>query len=528
MTKARNFELTYGTMFSPPEELHTLYEKALENVESKFGKEYPMLINGEDVYSEEKFEDTSPINTELVLGVIQKGSKEQARQAVIAANSAFKTWKTTPWQERIKLVRKAADLIDERLFEISAVLSYEVGKNRLEALADVAESAALMRYACDQMEENNGFIAEMGKDPIKGFQFKNISRLKPFGVWLVISPFNFPGALSFGPAGAALVAGNTVVLKPALDTSLVTFLIAKTFQDAGFPNGVFNFVTGSGSKIGDTMVDSPEIAGVTFTGSYDVGMGIYRKYASGKWVRPIILELGGKNPVIVTKNANLEDAATGIVRSAFGLQGQKCSANSRIYIQKDVYSDLMDMLVQQTSKLIVGNPTRKEVFMGPVVNKNAYRDYQTFVNELSQAGEILCGGKVLTDGELAKGYFATPTLVADLPLEHRLWKHEMFLPISTLAAFDSLDKVMNLCNDVDYGLTAGLYGNDEETDWFFENIEAGVTYANRSQGSTTGAWPGYQPFGGWKGSGSSGKSAGGWHYLQLYMHEQSQTVVKRA
>ena len=526
MTKARNFELTYGTMFSPPEELHTLYEKALETIEAKFGTEYPMLINGENVYSDEKFEDTSPIDTNLVLGVIQKGNQSHARQAVEAAHLAFKTWKNTPWQERISLVRKAADLIDERLFELSAVLSYEVGKNRLEALADIAESAALMRYACDQMEENNGFVIKMGKDPIKGYDFSNVSKLKPFGVWLVISPFNFPGALSYGPVGAALVAGNTVVLKPAMDTSLITYLIAEAFQDAGFPAGVFNFVSGSGSKIGNTLVDSPEIAGVTFTGSYDVGMGIYRKYANGKWVRPIILELGGKNPVIVTKNADLQDAATGIVRSAFGLQGQKCSANSRIYIHKDVYSDLMDRLVEQTSKLVVGNPTNREVFMGPVINKNAYRDYQDYVSELSQSGEILFGGKVLTDDELGKGYFAAPTLVADLPLEHRLWKHEMFLPISTLASFDSLYKVMDLCNEVDYGLTAGIYGNDEEAEWFFENIEAGVIYANRPQGSTTGAWPGYQPFGGWKGSGSSSKNAGGWHYLQLYMHEQSQTFVK--
>jgi 1-pyrroline-5-carboxylate dehydrogenase len=243
-------------------------------------------------------------------------------------------------------------------------------------------------------------------------------------------------------------------------------------------------------------------------------------------VRPIILELGGKNPAIVTRRADLERAAIGIVRSAFGLQGQKCSACSRVYIEAPVYDELVSRLVDLTKKLAIGDPTDRKVYNGPVVNKGSYQDYKDFTEELSQSGTILTGGKVRTDGEYAKGYFCPPTLVADLPMDHRLWKHEMFLPITTLTKFKSLDDAMRMANDVNYGLTAGFYGSKKQAKWFFENIQAGVTYANRPQGATTGAWPGFQPFGGWKGSGSSGKNAGGHYYLPLYMHEQIQTTVE--
>ena len=197
------------------------------------------------------------------------------------------------------------------------------------------------------------------------------------------------------------------------------------------------------------------------------------------------------------------------MRSAFGLQGQKCSACSRVYIEEPVYDELVAQLVEMTNKLIIGDPTDRAVYLGPVVNKSSYQDFKNFTEELSQAGTILTGGKILTDGEYAKGYFCQPTLVADLPLTHRLWKQEMFLPITTLAQVKSLEEAMQHANDVNYGLTAGFYGSQEETEWFFDNIEAGVTYANRPQGATTGAWPGFQPFGGWKGSGSAARTPAG-------------------
>jgi 1-pyrroline-5-carboxylate dehydrogenase len=423
-------------------------------------------------------------------------------------------------------VRKAASILDERIYQFGAVLSLEAGKNRMEALADAAEAADLMRYACDQMEANKGFTVKMGQDPLQGYKASNISKLKPYGVWVVISPFNFPAALTAGPVGAALVAGNTVVYKPAEDTPWTSRLLAECFRDAGFPNGVVNYLTGRGSVMGQALIDSPFVDGVTFTGSVDVGMGIYRSFAQGRYPRPTILEMGGKNPAIISRNADLDRAVQGLYRSAFGNQGQKCSAGSRIYVEASVYDSLVNKLVETTQKLKVGDPTQKDVFMGPVINQGAYDNFKNFTEELSQSGEFLTGGKVLTDAERDKGYFCEPTIVGNVPHDHRLWKYEMFLPITMVHKIKDLDEGMRLANDVDFGLTAGFYGNPQEAQWFFDNIEAGVTYANRPQGATTGAWPGFQPFGGWKGSGSSGKNAGGHYYLQLYMHEQINTVIE--
>jgi len=520
------FKLTYATMFNPPEELHQQFDASMEKLKANLGREYAMLIGGKEITASEKFEDRTPINTELVLAIMQKGSVQHAHMALEAARKAFSGWSRTPWQERVRLLRQAAELIDERLTDLGAAMSMEVGKNRMESLGDVAEAADLIRYACEQMEANDGYVKEMGQDPLSGYEAHNLSLLRPYGVWLVISPFNFPFALTGGPAGAALVAGNTIVIKPASDTPFVVRLLADCFRDAGLPEGVVNFVTGPGRSLGQALVESREVDGVTFTGSYEVGMKMFRDFANGTYIRPIILELGGKNPAIVSRHADLERAAAGIVRSAFGLQGQKCSACSRVYIEEPVYDELLGRLAELTGKLVIGDPTNRPVFLGPVINQNAYQDFKNFTEELSQAGAFLTGGQVRTEGELAKGYYCEPTFVTSVPLEHRLWKHEMFLPISMLTKIRSLEEAMVYANDVNYGLTAGFYGSDEEAAWFFEHVEAGVTYANRPQGATTGAWPGYQPFGGWKGSGSSGKNAGGLYYLPLYMREQSRTIIK--
>jgi 1-pyrroline-5-carboxylate dehydrogenase len=520
-----SFKLTYATMFNPPEELHARFEAALAEVKAGLGREYAMIIGGQDRFADEKFEDRSPADTQVVLGVFQKGSASHAQEALAAARKAFPIWSGMKWQDRVALLRKAADLIDQRTFQIGAAMAMEVGKNRMESLGDVAETADLIRYSCEQMEKNDGYIVEMGRDPLVGYTARNLSVLRPYGVWLVISPFNFPAALTGGPAGAALATGNTIVMKPATDTPWVVRLLAECLRDAGLPDGVFNYVTGPGSTLGQALIDSPEVDGVTFTGSYDVGMGIFRDFSQGRYVRPAILELGGKNPAIVSRNADVERAAIGIMRSAFGLQGQKCSACSRVYIEAPMYDPLVSRLVDLTNKITIGDPTDRAVYLGPVVNRKSYQDFQHFTEELSQTGRFLTGGKVLTEGELSKGYFCAPTLVADLPLDHRLWKYEMFVPITTLARVENLDQALREANDVDYGLTAGFYGSPDEAQWFFDNIQAGVTYANRPQGATTGAWPGFQPFGGWKGSGSTGKNAGGHYYLPLYMHEQIQTRI---
>jgi 1-pyrroline-5-carboxylate dehydrogenase len=525
--QAPAFKLTYATMYNPPPEMHAKYERAVAAFKNELGRDYGMLINNQDVFREAKFDDRSPINTDWLVGTFQKGTRADADAALSAAHAAWEGWAGRKWQDRVRIMRRAAAQIEKRVYEIAAKMSLEIGKNRMEALGDVQETADLIYYSCDQMEANGGYLKEMGRDPLAGFKASNVSILRPYGVWVVISPFNFPMALAGGPSGAALVTGNTVVFKPASDTPLTGRLLAECMRDGGLPDGVFNYVTGSGREVGQPIIDDPRVAGITFTGSYDVGMHIYRSFANGKWPRPCIAEMGGKNPVIVSRKAKLEDAALGIVRSAFGLQGQKCSANSRIYVEAPAKPRLTELLLQEIGSKKVGDPTQLQNWLGPVANAGAYREFSEYTEELSQAGTILTGGHALTEGELAKGYFCEPTLVDGVPTDHRLWKHEMFLPISMITEVESLDQAMRFANDVDYGLTAGFYGSKQETSWFFQNIEAGVTYANRPQGATTGAWPGFQPFGGWKGSGSTGKNAGGLYYLPLYMHEQIRTLIER-
>lgn len=520
------FKLTYATMFDSPPELHAGFEHALEALTPTLGTVHPMLWGGESHYSSDVFEDRSPTDGKI-LGYFQKGTEQDATDALAAARAAAPLWAATPWKERVRIMRAAADLLEERVFTLGAILSLEVGKNRMESLGDGAEAVEMIRYACSQMEQANGYVQPMGSDPLRGYRSTNISVLRPYGVWVVISPFNFPAALTGGPTGAALVAGNTVVIKPATDTPWGPWFIARTLLDAGVPAGVVNFVTGPGSTLGKALTDSPEVEGLTFTGSYEIGMNIYRSFAGGKWPRPLVLEMGGKNAAIVSRHANLDNAATGIVRSAFGLQGQKCSACSRVLVEDDVYDELLKRIVDKTAQLVVGDPVEATVAFGPVINHKAQQDYTAYCTELQTVGRIVCGGRVLQGGPFDRGFFCAPTVVADVPFTHSLWSKEMFLPITMIGRVSSLDEAMEITNSVNYGLTAGFYGSKDEIDWFFNHIQAGVTYANRPQGATTGAWPGFQPFGGWKASGSTGKNSGGVYYLPLYMHEQIQATVEK-
>lgn len=515
----KHIKVTYSTLASPDPLLHEYYDEAVVEAKENFGQTFPLFINGEERLADETFAKVSPVDTDLVMGYFQKGTAQDAEDAIAAAKAAFPAWSGRPWQERVAILRQAADFMSERLFHMGAVMSLEVGKNRLEALGDIEETADLIRYNCDAMEKNDGFSFELLSE---SEHHHNRSVLKPYGVWVVISPFNFPGALAGGPSSAALVAGNTVILKPATDTPYTGWLLTECFRDAGIPAGVFNFVTGPGSTVGQTLVDHPDVSGITFTGSYDVGMHILRNFSHSQHPRPVIAEMGGKNPALVSKNADLDKAALGVMRSAFGLQGQKCSACSRVFVHNDVKEAFMDKLLDLTRQISVGDPTVKDNFMGPVVNKGAYEDYQKFVVDLREAGKVVYGGETM-DGN---GYFVAPTIVDELPEDHYLWKQEMFLPIVTVTGFEDLEDAMEKANDVEYGLTAGFFSeDDEEIQWFLDNIQAGVLYVNRSSGATTGAWPGYQSFGGWKGSGSTGKAAGSFYYVQQYMHEQSQTVV---
>ena len=518
------FKLTYSTMFDPPPQLHERFDAALAAARANWGADHPMWIGGRAREAAESFGSRSPINQEWLLGRFALGAASDAQDAVAAAHAAFPGWAATAWPERVALVRKAAALIEERVYAMAAVVALEVGKNRMESLGEVQETADLMSWYCDQMEANGGFVRDLPDDPVKGFESRNRSVLKPYGAWVVIAPFNFPMALAGGPIGAALVTGNTVVFKVASSTAWSGWLLLEALRDAGFPDGVVNYVSGAGGEAGAALVAAPEVAGITFTGSYEVGMGIVRAFAAGRWPRPCIAEMGGKNAAIVSRHADLERAALGIVRSAFGLQGQKCSACSRVYAERPVAEALRARLVELTRQLAIGDPTRRENWMGPVIDRAARDRYAKCVENLREHGTIATGGRLLEDGELGKGFFVAPTIAA-APHEYRLWREEKFIPLVLVGEVDSVDEAMQRANASDYGLTAGFYGSAGEVARFHDGIEAGVTYANRPQGATTGAWPGYQPFGGWKASGSTGKAIGSYYYLPLYLREQSQTVV---
>jgi 1-pyrroline-5-carboxylate dehydrogenase len=515
--------VTYATLaVGQSDDFKRKYDQALERVRTSFGARHPHVIDGQEHWSAQEFEDTSPIDTRMVLGHFTAGTPEDVDVAVKAARRAFPYWSGVPWQERAKILHRAAELIEEHGFELSALVSLEAGKNRLEAMGDVTETAALIRYYCEQMERNGGFDRAMSR---LAPHEETRSVLRPYGVWAIISPFNFPAALAGGPASGALVAGNTVVLKPSDQTPLTGLALYRVFREAGVPEGALNLVYGPGEPTGHALATHPAVDGLLFTGSKAIGMSILREF-SREYPKPCITEMGGKNPAIILPSADLDAAAEGVLRSAFGLQGQKCSACSRVYVHSDVRARFTQLLVEKTAALTIGDPSKDGVFLGPVIHERAYASYQRFAEHARREGRVLIGGEILRSGELAHGYFVAPTIVDGLPKEHALFQQEMFLPIVCIAGVGSLDEAIAWANRTEYGLTAGLFSRDEsEIQSFLDRIEAGVVYINRRAGATTGAWPGVQPFGGWKGSGSSGKASGGLYYVQQFMREQSRTIV---
>src|SRR5688500_4006479 len=324
--------ITYATMAAGPN-LHVEFDAAIERVKGTLGRTYPMYIGGEAVTASAQFDDRSPVDTRIVLGRLQQGGREHVQRAITAARMASSAWAATPWQERIRLLKKVCDAIREQEYDLSALMVYEVGKNRLECLGDVVETADLIEYYCDEFAANNGYLKPMNT---LGPDEHNYSVLRPYGVFAVISPFNFPFALAGGPAGAAMVAGNTVVFKPASDTALMGVRFAEMCKEAGLPDGVLNFITGPGRTCGQELIDNPGVDGIVFTGSMEVGMKLLKDNGTRAIPRPVIIEMGGKNPAIITAKADLDKASDGVYRSAFGAQGQKCSACSRVYVSKEV------------------------------------------------------------------------------------------------------------------------------------------------------------------------------------------------
>ncbi|MGH8234524.1 MAG: aldehyde dehydrogenase family protein [Rhodanobacteraceae bacterium] len=503
----------------------------MAQVESRLGARHTLFIDGADHTTTRYADRRSPIDRDLRLGNFALADPPDVEAAMTAARAAFPAWRATPVAERVRLVRRIGDIMAERVYEIGAALTLEVGKNRMEALGEAQETVDLFHHYAKDFESHDGFVHALPDDPIEGVTSHNASVMRPYGPWIVIAPFNYPLALAGGPVAAALVTGNTVVVKGSSDTPWGGRLLADCVRDAGLPAGVFNYLTDGGHEIGEALVAHPLAAGVTFTGSVRTGRQIIQHMAAGAWPRPCIAEMGGKNPCIVTARANLDDAAAGIAWSAYGMGAQKCSTLSRLYVDERVADALIERLQAQIAVIRIGDPRRREYWLGPLINQTAYDNYGRYMAELRGGGAKLLSGNPSSDTggtnevQLALGYYVHPVLM-EAPLQHPLWQREMFVPILLLHRCREREDAMRLANDSQVGLTAGFYGSADEVPWFQENIEAGVTYANRSQGATTGAWPGYQPFGGWKGSGSTGKAMASFHYLAQYMREQSRTVVE--
>lgn len=518
---AERFRVTYATLSADNEELQESYDAAVEEARGRLGGEVPIVIDGKEETGDGVYEEPSPLDRNLVVARIHQATAEQGERAVAVAKAFALEWERMGWRTRVDLIRKAADILEERLFVLSALMAFEVGKSRLEALGDVQETAELMRWNADELEKAEGFHVPMSGLGAAGDYY---DVLRPYGVWAVISPFNFPMALSGGPSSGALVTGNTVVLKPSNQGALLGYELAKAYRDAGIPDGAFQFVPGRGTVVGEAVWRHPDVGGITFTGSYDVGMSIYKNFATDV-PKPVICEMGGKNPTIVTKNADLDKATDGVLRSAFGFAGQKCSACSRVYVEREVYDDFVRTLREKTEAIKKVSPLDRDGYLSPVINEQALETFEEAAAEAKKNGTVVTGGERISDGELANGNFVEPTVV-EVPEDSWIWKKELFVPFVAVAPFDELGDAIEKANDVEYGLTAGFFSEDEnEIQEWLDRIQAGVVYVNRRAGSTTGAWPGVQPFGGWKGSGTTGKAGGGPYYLLQYLREQSRTVI---
>lgn len=502
------------------DEFHKRFESAIHDVRKDFGKNYPMIIGGKEIFSNDQFQVHSPADKDLVLANFPLASKDDTLHAIDAAKEAFYKWSITPYQKRIQIFREVADVFSSEKFNLAAIMSFENGKNRFEAIGDLDESIDFMRFYAEQLEANNGFEKET-QSAYKTEKTRSV--LKPYGVWGIIAPFNFPSAIAIGMSSGALITGNAVVLKPSSDSPISSFKFVEMIYHKLHPAAI-NFVPGAGATVGKTILESPVVDGIAFTGSKEIGTSGYHAF-TGNIPRPFISEMGGKNPAIVTKTADLEKATDGILRAAFGYSGQKCSACSRVYVQNDIAPKFIEKLVAKTRGLKIDKPWEKDCFVSPVINESAVKKFERASEIARRDGKILCGGSVLSSQQFQKGNFVEPTIVVGLPKDHELIREELFVPFLCIEEYENFDEAIAESNKSNYGLTAGLYSQDKgEIAKFFERIEAGVTYLNRSASATTGAMVGAQPFVGWKDSGISGKGAGGTYYLLQFLREQTQTL----
>lgn len=489
------------------------YLQGLKTVEGYLGQDYALVIGGERITTEDKIVSYNPANKEEVIGRVSKASQELAEQAMQAAVEAFKTWKKVKPEVRADVLFKAATIIRRRKHEFSALLTKEAGKPWREADADTAEAIDFLEYYGRQMLAlKNGVPVNSRPNEFNRYDYI------PLGVGIIISPWNFPLAIMAGTTVAAIVSGNTVLLKPASTTPVVAAKFVEVMEEAGLPKGVLNFVPGSGSEVGDYLVDHKDTRFISFTGSRDVGLRIFdrsSKVNPGQvWMKRLIAEMGGKDTIVVDSEADLELAAQSIVAGAFGFSGQKCSACSRAVIVEDVYDQVLNRVVELTKELTVGDPTEQGTFMGPVNDNNAFKKIMEYIEVGKSEGKLMTGG----EGDNSKGYFIQPTVFADLSPTSRIMQEEIFGPVVGFTKAKDFTEAIEIANNTEYGLTgAVITKNRAHLEQAREDFHVGNLYFNRS---CTGAIVGYQPFGGFNMSGTDSK-AGGPDYLLLHMQAKT-------
>ncbi|MDX9954650.1 MAG: L-glutamate gamma-semialdehyde dehydrogenase [Anaerolineae bacterium] len=500
------------TDFSLPENA-AAFEAALARVRAQFGHRHPLVIGAEEILTEDTLVSTNPAHPDQIVAIFSKAGTELALQAMAAAEQAFETWSRTPATERAAIILRAAALMRARKHEMSAWMVYEVGKNWVEADADTAEAIDFLEYYARQM---------LKLELVEVYQTageRDTLHYIPLGVGAVIPPWNFPLAIPTGMSSAAIVAGNTIVFKPSSDSAKIAWEYFQILREAGLPAGVCNFFTGPGAIAGETLVDHPKTRFIAFTGSKEVGLRINERAAKPQpgqiWIKRTILEMGGKDAVVVDETADLDAAARGIVISAFGFQGQKCSAGSRAIIVAEVYDALVQKILEQARQiLVIGDPEQREHYTGPVVSKSQYRTVLNYIEIGKGEGKLLYGGKALE----REGYFIEPAIFIDVPPDARISQEEIFGPVLTVIKADDWQHAIAIANGTEFGLTGAYYSTDPERLAFARReFHVGNLYFNRK---CTGALVGIHPFGGFNMSGTDSK-AGGPDYLLLFTQAKS-------
>ncbi len=487
---------------------------ALDAVRSRLGREVPLWIHGKPVRTADTFTSVSPADPGRVVGVVSKANVDLAEKAVRCSAEHFKTWRGVDPDVRARVLLKAAAIMRRRIYELAAWECFEVSKSWAEAYGDVCESIDFLEFYGREMMRLGGV---QPVTPVPGE--KNELRYIPLGVSVVIPPWNFPLAICTGMTSAALVTGNTVCLKPASASPVMAGLLVEILHQAGLPPDVLNFVPGPGGAMGDALVCHPLTRFIAFTGSRDVGLGIFEKASklqTGQiWLKRTILEMGGKDGIIVDETADLVAAAEGVVESAFGFQGQKCSACSRLIAHEAIYDELLDRVVARARELTLGDTTTPENFyMGAVIDENAHKKISDYVRVGRGEGRLVLG-----DGKVPpKGYFIPPTIIADVAPNARLAQEEVFGPVLAVIKARTFDEALDMANGTQYGLTGALYSRDRaRLERARHEFHVGNLYLNRK---CTGALVDVQPFGGFNMSGTDSK-AGGRDYLQLFLQAKS-------